>query len=85
MYYQMALTKSPAIAQRVATVGLMQRLPGLMDAAGISKTGLIELTGINQPTIYALHKGTYESSLSGDNMAAIAQALGVTLSELTGC
>jgi len=81
----MALTKSVAIAQRVATVGLMERLPALMQSAGISKAGLIEITGINQPTIYSLYKGTYESSLSGDNMAAIAYALGVTLSELTGC
>ncbi len=55
-----------------------------MENAGLTKTDLIEITGINQPTIYALYAGTYESSLLTDNAAAIAQALGVTLTELTG-
>jgi hypothetical protein len=84
MIQEMALTKSPAITERAATKGLMERLPRLMDDCGVSKRTLIEMTGINQPTIYALYAGTYESSLSGDAMASIAQVLHVTLSELTG-
>jgi transcriptional regulator with XRE-family HTH domain len=82
--HDMALTKSPAIVNRLATTGLMKRLPDLMKKAGVDKAELISMTGINQPTIYALHGGYYESSLSGDSMLAIADALGVTLSELTG-
>lgn len=80
----MALTKSSAIAERVATVGLMERLPGLMENAGVSKAELIERTGINQNTIYALWSGTYRSSLSGDAMIAIAQALDCSFNDLTG-
>lgn len=84
MIYQMAKLKCRIIAEREATTELMRRLPGLMENAGLTKTDLIEITGINQPTIYALYAGTYESSLLTDNAAAIAQALGVTLTELTG-
>lgn len=64
--------------------GIMRRLPGLMENAGLTKTDLIDITGINQLTIYALYAGTYESSLLTENAAAIAQARGFTLSELTG-
>jgi hypothetical protein len=55
-----------------------------MENAGLTKTDLIDITGINQLTIYALYAGTYESSLLTENAAAIAQARGFTLSELTG-
>lgn len=81
----MALTKSAQLANRIATRGVMDHLPSLMEEAGVSKSELIEITGINQPTIYALYRGDYKSSLSGDAMAAIAHALNVSLSTLTGC
>jgi len=80
----MPKVKCRAIAEREATKELMSRLPGLMANADISKSELIELTGINQQAVYALYANTYESSLSGDAMLAIADVLGVSLFELVG-
>ena len=80
----MAKLKSRIVSEREATAQLMDRLPGLMANANVSKSELIEITKINQPTIYALYAGTYESKVTLDYAAAIADALGVTLTELTG-
>ncbi len=52
MIQQMPLVKSEAIAHRLATEGLMKRLPGLMDQAGVKKGDLIEATvSINRPSM----------------------------------
>jgi transcriptional regulator with XRE-family HTH domain len=62
---------------------LGQRIKAYRELAGLSQNRLAQRSGVPRPTITCVEGGT-QNGLSAENLHRIAQALGLTLEQLTG-